>query len=181
MRPLVQDVTPPTLTAFTFTPTTINTATGPADVAVSFSATDDLSGSTFVQVLFGSPSGGENHFFGSDFSPATSVSNTFNVTFPQFSEVGTWTVGRILLIDEAGNQRVYTTTELAQLGFSTELKIVGQEEDVTPPVISVSATPPTLWPPNGKLVTVTVSGTITDAGSGVAPSTTTFEVKDEYG
>jgi hypothetical protein len=51
----------------------------------------------------------------------------------------------------------------------------------TPPVIKITATPDTLWPPNGRLVPVTVSGTITDAGSGVAPSTATFEVKDEYG
>jgi hypothetical protein len=50
--------------------------------------------------------------------------------------------------------------------------------DNTPPMITVSASPATLSPPNGKLVTVTVSGTITDEGSGVQAST--YQVTDEY-
>src|SRR5262245_28271621 len=52
----VQDVTPPTLTALSFTPTTINTSAGDAIVAVSLSATDDLSGVREVTVAFLSPS-----------------------------------------------------------------------------------------------------------------------------
>jgi VCBS repeat-containing protein len=50
--------------------------------------------------------------------------------------------------------------------------------DKTPPTIAVAASPTTLWPPNGKLVDVMVSGTITDA-SGVQAST--YQVIDEYG
>ena len=41
-------------------------------------------------------------------------------------------------------------------------------------------TPATLWPPNGKLVPVTIVATITDAGSGVDPHTTAYTVEDEY-
>jgi len=55
--------------------------------------------------------------------------------------------------------------------------------DTTPPVITVSANPSILWPPNGKMVTVTVSGTITDnepGGTGVNPSTAVYMVTDEY-
>jgi hypothetical protein len=58
---------------------------------------------------------------------------------------------------------------------------LGRGEDVTPPAVTVSATPKTLSPPNGKMVTVTVSGTITDASSGVNASTATYAVTDEYG
>jgi hypothetical protein len=50
--------------------------------------------------------------------------------------------------------------------------------DTTPPVITVAASPATLWPPNGKLVPVTVSGMITDE-SGVQASA--YQVMDEYG
>jgi hypothetical protein len=50
-----------------------------------------------------------------------------------------------------------------------------------PPVVTVSANPTTLWPPNGKMVTVTVSGTITDACSIVNVSTAAYSVADEYG
>ena len=47
--------------------------------------------------------------------------------------------------------------------------------------VSVSASPSSIWPPNGKMVPVTVSGTITDNLSGVNPSTAGFAVVDEYG
>jgi len=53
--------------------------------------------------------------------------------------------------------------------------------DTTPPVITLSATPKVLWPPNGKMVPVTVSGTITDTGSGVNVNSAAYAVKDEYG
>lgn len=56
--------------------------------------------------------------------------------------------------------------------------------ETIPPVITVSATPPMLWPPNGKMVSVVVSGTITDnelGGTGVNQSTATYAVTDKYG
>jgi len=56
--------------------------------------------------------------------------------------------------------------------------------DTTPPVITVSANPMTLWPPNGQMVPVTVSGMMTDhepGGTGVNPSTAAYAVTDEYG
>ena len=55
--------------------------------------------------------------------------------------------------------------------------------DTTPPTLTIEATPAILWPPNGKLVTVTVSGTIQDGagGSGVNPDSATFFVVDQYG
>lgn len=53
--------------------------------------------------------------------------------------------------------------------------------DTTPPAISLAASPRTLWPPTGRLVAVTVSGTITDAQSGVRAGTPRYAVTDEYG
>ena len=53
--------------------------------------------------------------------------------------------------------------------------------DLTPPKVIVSVSPTTLWPPDGQMVSVTVSGTITDNLSGVNPSTAAFSVADEYG
>jgi hypothetical protein len=53
--------------------------------------------------------------------------------------------------------------------------------DTTPPLITISATPKVLWPPNGRMLPVTVSGTITDAGSGVNVNSAAYAVKDEYG
>jgi hypothetical protein len=49
----------------------------------------------------------------------------------------------------------------------------------SPPVVRLSATPISLWPPNGKIVPVTVSGTISDTGCTIA--TASYAVNDEYG
>jgi uncharacterized membrane protein len=54
------------------------------------------------------------------------------------------------------------------------------EVDTTPPAITVSASPATLSPPNGKLVTVTVSGAITDGANGSGVQAGTYQVIDEY-
>lgn len=55
--------------------------------------------------------------------------------------------------------------------------------DTVPPTISIGAKPSVLWPPDGGLVTVTVSGTIQDnpGGSGVNALNTCFFVVDQYG
>jgi len=49
----------------------------------------------------------------------------------------------------------------------------------TPPTATCTATPSTLWPPNGKPVVVTVSGTITAGTSRLVAST--YKVIDSYG
>jgi hypothetical protein len=177
----IQDVTPPVPTAFSFTPTTINTSAGPAQVVVSWSATDDLAGVKDLVAHFGSPSALHTVTASAHVTPAISVSATATATFPQFSETGTWRVISVTLQDAVGNQQSYPTEELAQLGFPTELVVGGQADDITPPVINVIATPKTLSPPNGKMVSITILGTIKDAESGVNASTAAYAVTDEYG
>jgi len=51
-------------------------------------------------------------------------------------------------------------------------------EDTTPPEVSISATPETLWPPNHKMRDVLIQGEATDLCSDV---TLEFTVVDEYG
>jgi hypothetical protein len=51
----------------------------------------------------------------------------------------------------------------------------------TAPTITLSATPPSLWPPNGKIVPVTVSGKITNTSTGCTTKTAAYAVRDEYG
>lgn len=53
--------------------------------------------------------------------------------------------------------------------------------DAVAPRASASATPAQLWPANGRMVPVVVSGTITDRGSGIDPATAAFSVVDDYG
>jgi hypothetical protein len=48
-----------------------------------------------------------------------------------------------------------------------------------PPTITISAMPRTLWPPSGKMVPITVSGTITETGCTITAAA--YAVSDEYG
>jgi len=52
--------------------------------------------------------------------------------------------------------------------------------DTAAPVITLFASPKILWPPNGRMVPVTISGRITDTNSGVNAASAEFAVHDEY-
>ena len=52
--------------------------------------------------------------------------------------------------------------------------------DSTIPIVSASANPSSLWPPNHKFVPVTVKGHVFDASGGV-PRAVSYHVIDEYG
>src|SRR5213076_3434475 len=69
-------------------------------------------------------------------------------------------------IDPAGNEEAHRLIEV---------KI-----DSTRPSVTVSATPSSLWRSDGKMVPVTVSGTMTDSGSGIDPASVRFAVNDSY-
>jgi hypothetical protein len=84
----------------------------------------------------------------------------------EISGAGTNSVG-LRALDNAGN-----ISTLASLAVNV---------DLTPPALSISASPSSLWPPNGKMVPVAVSGSISDTLSGVDPNSAAFAVVDEYG
>lgn len=58
-----------------------------------------------------------------------------------------------------------------------EVKSVTFSIDKTPPIVSISASPSVLWPPNGKMVPVTVEGDVNDSNL----YTKSIQVIDEYG
>jgi hypothetical protein len=76
---------------------------------------------------------------------------------------------------------VTTCANLSCHGGAVSVLLNNAPFDTTPPVITLSAAPKVLWPPNGKMVRVTFSGTITDTGSGVNVNIAAYAVKDEYG
>jgi hypothetical protein len=60
------------------------------------------------------------------------------------------------------------------------VKIASGAPDVIPPAITVTANPHKLWPPDARMVPVTLSGTIADSGSGLRPGSAEYTVQDEY-
>jgi hypothetical protein len=119
-----QDITPPTLTALSFTPTAIDTSTAAASVTVSFSMTDDLTGAAGFQIDFVSPSGLQLRSMVASVTPGKSVSGTVSVPFPQYGETGLWKVRDVYMWDAIGNSRWVLTPDLVQQGFPAQL-IVG--------------------------------------------------------
>lgn len=53
--------------------------------------------------------------------------------------------------------------------------------DLIGPTLTATPSPARIWPPNNKPVSVSVTGTITDSGTGVDAATAGYTVTDEYG
>lgn len=127
-----QDMNPPQLTAFTFSPTSIDTSAGSANVTVNFTVTDDSSGATYVELTFVDPFGNPLQRASSLLTPSLSASSSVTLTFPRFSSAGTWTVGTVFGADVAGNTTILDTTGLQSAGFPTTLNVTSAT-DTTPP------------------------------------------------
>ena len=66
-------------------------------------------------------------------------------------------------------------------GGTQSVTLSGTGIDTIPPGVTVSANPSSIRQRNGAMVPVTISGTISDSGSGVNAATAAFAVVDEYG
>jgi hypothetical protein len=172
----VVDTTPPSVSAFDFSPSLIDVSSGAASVTVSLVLTDDLSGVDRAQVNFRSPSGSQTRIaFPFARTAGTVLSGTWQDTadFPQFSEDGTWTVERVFLHDVTGNQAVIETTGLMAMGFATTLTVVSVR-DVSPPALSLLSFAPGSPDVSAALAPVTVSLALTDDLSGVERAQVNF-------
>jgi hypothetical protein len=191
----VEDTTPPVLLDFSISPVLFDTSTQDASVSFCVTASDDLSGVGNVGVRADSPSSMPISGF---FAISLNFQGTNNGTVCGSAIVPVGSPFEveplvIQLTDRVGNTRLIGNLSspictsgfygqcdnLCDLGLPCEVE--NRSEDTTPPEITISATPKTLSPPNGRMVPVTISGTITDAGSGVNASTTAYAVTDEYG
>ena len=162
---LIEDVTPPAFSSIHLTPSIVG---GQSQIMVSSTVSDGDSGVAAVAGRVQGP------------APSTTTIGTialmrqsgtpFNgawsgmFTFPTNAADGTFTV-TASATDGAGNEATVTHGTVVL--------------DRTAPTVSASASQTTLWPPNGKLVTVDVTGMVADAGSGIGQ--TTYGVTDEYG
>ena len=135
------DLQAPTLSDLSFLPVTINTSTGSQNVKVRLRLTDNLAGVDFspttstlsfleAGVEFRSPSGNQTQVLWG-FAPFTLVSgNTLDgywegtLTFPQFSEEGTWRIDYFAIKDRVRNFRNYSTIVLSSSGFPTTLEVI---------------------------------------------------------
>ena len=165
------DLTPPQLTAFTFSPTTIDTSAGSVTVSLSASATDDLSGVASFQVGFLSPDGQVRRSATMLASGQLQATATGSVVFPKSSQAEIWTVESVNAYDQVGNETSLNTSALAAASFPTRLLVVGTSDTTPPYVTPFSFSPSTIDTSTGS-ATVSVSVSATDDLSGLG----TFQV-----
>lgn len=130
-----QDVDPPVLTAFDFSPRTIDTSSDPQTVTVNFTFTDGLSGLVGqVIVEFVSPSGAQIRTgWGAGCAEAGTIcTDSAQITFPPFGEAGVWSVRSVHATDVVGNRAFIDAAALASAGFPYQLTVISRQ-DVTPP------------------------------------------------
>lgn len=148
LTPVLSDTTPPTITSLSASPSTITPPNGAmVPVTVSATATDAVDPSPVCAIDSISPSG--------------SSTGTASITGPLTGSVsatgGTTYAFNVTCADASGNKAHGSVNVVVP-------------PDTTPPVISgVSATPSSIGPPLGQMVTVTIAVSATD-DSGVAPA-----------
>jgi hypothetical protein len=122
-----EDITPPSLLGFRFTPIKFDVGKEAGTMSVTFVAKDDLSGVKEVDAIFVSPSRKQQlqAVIGVPQGSKASGNDTYEtrVTIPRYSEFGDWTVDQVILIDQVGNQIRYGTEQLKSKGFETKFSI----------------------------------------------------------
>jgi hypothetical protein len=161
-----QDTNPPSLTAFSINPGSVNTTAAPATVQLNFTATDDLSGVTGIQVSLLSPSGGSSQQASSSFAPSTTTTSSVTITLPRGAEPGSWTVNGLFLTDAAGNSLTLDTNGINGKGFPTTLTVTSSTDNI-PPVLTGLTVSPAAVNTSANAANVTVGFSATDDVSGV--------------
>ncbi len=135
VEPGDEDLTPPELVEFSFTPTTIDVSAGPSYVTFTLRITDELSGLDYAGWAIRSPSGQQLRY--GNIYEWDRVSGTdqdgiyeYTVEFPQYSEAGTWHIDYPWMTDKVGNTIFLHEADLINLGFPTEVESVINEPPV---------------------------------------------------
>jgi hypothetical protein len=145
-------------------------------------ASPDMTAPTTVATVVGHL--GQNGFYTSPVQvdlTATDPDDASSTLRTEFSvNGGAFQMGNVIALRRNGiDTLMYRSVDPAGNVEATHTLVV--KIDHTPPVItSLTASPTSLWPPNGRMVPVLITGTVTDNLSGVGP-TVGFHVHDEEG
>jgi hypothetical protein len=121
------DMTAPVLSAFSFSPSFIDTSGAGQTVTATAAVTDDLTGFSGLQGVFVSPSGAQQRiFYVWNLVSGTPLDGVLNSTvdFPRYSEAGTWRLNGIFYYDGVFNYRSLSAADLVARGFPTVLNVV---------------------------------------------------------
>jgi hypothetical protein len=168
-----KDTISPQLVALDFTPTDIDTSAGPALVSVNFTATDDLSGVSYIELSFVSPSGAVSNRASAKFEPRQSIATSVTVPFPRFSEPGRWLLSTVFLTDAAGNTLLLDAKAIVDRGLRTGVDLRSETDIRIPELTSLRFAPDVIDTVQGD-ATVTIEFEAKDDLSGVMSIEATF-------
>ena len=164
------DTTPPTLSSFSFSPTTVDTSASAQSISVTAHVSDDIAGVEYGAFSFVGPSNQHlsGYFDASDRTSGTALDGTYqiNVSVPRSTAEGTWTVGYFETRDQAGNYRQLRTADLSAAGFQTSFTQTGAG-DTTPPTLSSFSFSPTTVDTSASAQSISVTAHVSDDIAGV--------------
>ena len=160
------DTTPPTLSGFSLSASSVNVSTVKQQIIVNASITDDLSGLYYCTIIVQSPSG-QLVSAGFDTVSGNSLNGTYYaaVNFPKYAEAGTWSI-LMDIFDNAGNHAMVPSSTLVSLGFPGTITVVDSTPDITPPTLLGVTFSPTSVNTTLFSASVTVSLHVSDALAG---------------
>ncbi len=164
---LRDDTTPPELTYFTISPDTVDVTDSSAVVDITIGWEDDISGLEYLNIYFYSPSGGQS-VYSNYWAPEPSLGDTVTVTMTieQYAEEGTWSAAQIYLQDLTGNSVWLDSTELANIGYPTDLEVISEQDTSAPEVTYFDFSPDTVNVTDSSAVIDVTIGWV-DMGSGL--------------
>jgi hypothetical protein len=172
------DTTPPTLLAASFSPSTIDTSSGPQTVTVSLHVTDNQSGGTLstagqcvVDAFLGRAGTlGSFELWYNNFTLASGTAQNgiweATVVMPQYSG-GNWSFSSVCLSDAAGNHVSLTSTQLTAMGTNPILTDSSIPADTHPPTLTGLSINPTVIDTSSSIQNVTLTLSASDDISGV--------------
>ena len=148
---------------------------------VANAALDNLAPETMVSLVPVAPDGQNGWFKTKPTVSLSAMDNCSGVAATEYSTNGgaTWQpyTGSFVVQDEGITTILYRSTD--QASNAETAKSITLNVDTTNPVITLTATPSEIWPPNSSIANVAISGTGADSVSGLA--SVSYVVTDEYG
>eukprot|EP00054_Salpingoeca_dolichothecata_P015693 m.90913 g.90913 ORF g.90913 m.90913 type:complete len:5352 (+) comp21611_c0_seq1:3-16058(+) len=144
------DSNPPKITAFKFSPVSINTASGSATLSYTFGFTDDASGVTQCRVQLEPPAGtsGNSITDTQSFSGSAAISGTATkgqlrgtMHFPQYSLKGKWTIDYLRCRDASGKYGYVYASSLPSFINPSFVTQTGDDDREGPKITAFTVTP----------------------------------------
>lgn len=167
-----KDLTPPQLTGFSFSPGAIDLASEQRTVSFALEASDDISGIEEVTVEFSPPGNGGSKSETFRKIGNRSASLAGSIDLGKNPSTGIWNA-KVTLKDGAGNQVVFTASELQAKSFPSSLE-VKDTKDIVPPELTGFQILPTKIDLNSSTQAIEYRISATDNLSGIDEIKITF-------